>query len=143
MRFSLRFLLIACPLTAIVASAGIGVWRAYYYGIDDAYAEWGAVNLVITYMESHDGRWPPNWEAIRPVFEIHGGRVGGWSFEQYKRRIGIDFTLNIDEIRREALRSDKPTFNAIWATHRTGVHFGNGPNEMLHYYFRNGRPGNG
>jgi hypothetical protein len=46
------------------------------WGIDDAYAKWGAADLVIDYMRTtHDGRWPRDWEAIGPLYGGKGGRL--------------------------------------------------------------------
>jgi hypothetical protein len=34
--------------------------------IDDAYALWGAGEMVVRYMEEHDGRWPRGWGDLKP-----------------------------------------------------------------------------
>ena len=107
-----------------------------YLGMDDAYAQWGAADMVIDYMETHDGQWPPNWKAIEPAFNAGGGRVGGWSFAEYKSRVYIDFHADPASLRSLALRSDSVPFDVIHARWTWGVKFGRGPNAALYEYFR-------
>ena len=110
-------------------------------GINDAYALWGAADMVIDYMETHDGHWPRSWDDLRPQFEAGGSGVGGWSFEKYQDRITIDFNADPNELRRLSLDSPEASFRVIWANSlnaRLGseTHIGDGPNQMLCDYFR-------
>ena len=114
----------------------VGFALNVFYGIDDAYAQWGAVDMVIRYMEAHDGRWPPNWEALRADIESGGGRLGGSSFAHYRKHVVIDFDVDADELRKQSVNSEKVTFNVIRARWTFGVAFGEGPNASLHAYFR-------
>lgn len=136
MRFSLRAFLTAIPLLALLLATLMWLVGGLEYGIDDAYAECGAAEMIIGYMERHHGKWPPNWDALRSDFDGGGGRVGGWSFDKYRSRIQIDFDADPTELRRRSLCSEEPTFVVIRATYATGVHFGDGPNRMLYDYFR-------
>ena len=134
-RITQRFLIsfaIVIPVALILIVADI-VW-----GIDDAYAKWGAADMAIHYMEEHEGRWPPDWESLRPLFEVGEGGVGGWSFEHYKSRIDIDFKADPVELRRLSLQADSVPFDVIHAKW-TGVTIGDGPNSELYEYFRNVR----
>jgi hypothetical protein len=121
---------IVIPL-ALVALIVVNV----IWGIDDAYAKWGAADMVIDYMRTHEGRWPPNWEALRHEFDEGGGRVGDWSFEHYQSRLNIDFDADPAALRRQSLEADCPTFNVISARW-TMLDWGGGPNEILYRYFR-------
>ena len=136
MRYSLRTFLIATALIAVVLAVSVLAFRAFHYGIDDGYAQWGAAEMVMGYMDDNSGKWPPDWEALRSRFDDGGSRVGGWSFEKYKSRVWIDFDADPVELRRFSLESDKPSFNVIGATHYTGVYVGDDPNTMLWNYFR-------
>ncbi|MEZ5942467.1 MAG: hypothetical protein R3C18_13820 [Planctomycetaceae bacterium] len=111
----------------------IGINAAW--GIDDAYAQVGAVSMVRHYMDDHNGQWPNGWEDLRPYFESGGGEVAGWSFEEYQRRIYIDFDADAEALRRSALTTDSPEFNVIHARW-TVIAFGDGPNADLHNRFR-------
>lgn len=129
-----RLVVIALPLVVALAAVGYGV--NVYYGIDDAYAQWGAADMCIDYMEDHAGRWPPDWEAIRPYFDAGGSRIGGWTFDQYRNRVVIDFAVDADDLRRQSLAADRPTFNVIRARWTFGIRFDDGPNASLYRYFR-------
>lgn len=107
-----------------------------YFGIDDAYAQWGTVDMTIDYMKSHNGKWPSNWSDLKPSFESGGGRVGGWSFEQFQHRVAIDFSANADELRKQSMASEKVSFRVIYARWTIGSGMGDGPNAMLYRYFR-------
>lgn len=107
-----------------------------YDGIDDAYAQWGAADMVIDYMREHDGRWPPDWEALSPYFDKSNGRTGGWTFAQFQSRIFIDFSADAERLRRLSRESDSAPFNVIHATSFWDTRFGDGPNAMLHSYFK-------
>jgi hypothetical protein len=104
--------------------------------IDDAYAQWAAVDMVIAYMDAHGGKWPPNWEALRSNFEANTGRVGSWSFEEFQLRVLIDFGANADDLRRQAIASETVPFNVIHARSMFAAVMGHGPNADLHRYFR-------
>ena len=129
-RKALLTLLILLPVLAVFVAVNI------YYGIDDAYAQWGAIDMTIDYMETHDGKWPPDWEALRPNFEAGGGRVGGWSFEHFQRRVAVDFHADADELRRKSIESATVPFQVIYARWTFGSAMGDGPNAMLYRYFR-------
>ena len=116
----------------------IWVGRSLFsFDFNDGYAQWAAADMVIEYMETHDGHWPPNWEALRKSFESGKGylvHVGG-TFEQFQKRIVIDFQADPEELRRQSLASDDAQFDVIhgdWAS----VQFGEGPNAVLRTYFR-------
>jgi hypothetical protein len=136
MRFSLRWLLIvvgiAGPLLYLVRQVGYEV----AYGVDDAYAQWGAGDMVIGYMNDHDGEWPRSWDSLSPYFADSNGRVGGWSYQKYQQRIWIDFNADPLELEQQALKSDQATFNVIDATYSNAV-WGDGPDQQIHHYFRN------
>ena len=129
-----RRVLIALLILLPIGLVGIGLNA--FYGIDDAYAQWGAADMVIRYMEAHDGKWPPNWEALRPDIESGGGRLGGSSFAHYQKHVVIDFGVDADELRKQSVNSERVSFNVIRARWTFGVAFGEGPNASLHSYFR-------
>jgi hypothetical protein len=129
-----RSLLLAGIAILLVSALAFVVVNAAM-GIDDAYAEWGAADMVIDCMRAHDGRWPSGWQALRPLFEAGGGRVGGWSFQQYQSRVFIDFNADVDDLRRLSTQSSSVPFDVIHGRW-TCLHWGGGPNEILYRYFR-------
>jgi hypothetical protein len=110
---SRSFLLVGIA-SALVAALALVLLNATM-GIDNAYAERGAADMVIDYMRAHDGRWPSNWQAFHPLFEAGGGRVGGWSFQQYQSRVHVDFDADADDLRRLSTQSSSVPFDAIHA----------------------------
>ena len=133
-RFNIAVVTSFLAAIAVLALAVfIGINAAW--GIDDAYAQVRAVSMVRHYMEDHNGQWPNSWEDLRPYFESGGGEVGGWSFEEFQRRIYIDFDADTEALRPSALSTDSPEFDVIHARW-TVIAFGDGPNVDLHYHFR-------
>jgi hypothetical protein len=124
--------------TIVLAVAGVVIYivLGFSYGIDDGYALWGASDMVIDYMRTHNGNWPRSWEDLRPQFNANNGRVGGWSFSHYQDRVAIDFNADPDQLRRKSAASPQATFRVIWAKWPFGVTVGDGPNQMLCDYFR-------
>ena len=123
-------------LPIVLVTLGLSLFIGIDDAIDDAYAEWGAVDMVIRYMETHEGRWPPNWDALRADIESGGSRLGGSSFADYQKRIVIDFGVDADELRKQSVNSEKVPFNVIRARSIFAATFGDGPNASLHRYFR-------
>jgi hypothetical protein len=114
-----------------------------YNHVDDAYAQWGAADLVIDYMRDHNGRWPKNWDALKPYFERNNGRVSGWSYSTFQDNVRIDFAADASKLRQLSIESASVPFDVIHATSIWGTQFGRGPNEMLYQYFRDVPPQDG
>jgi len=123
-------LAILVPIALIYAGLKI------YEGIDDAYAQWGAADMVVSYMRDHNGTWPPDWHSLKPYFDRSHGRVAGCSYEQFQSRVFIDFGADADHLRKLSSDSDIVPFDVIHATSFWGAQMGDGPNAMLHGYFR-------
>jgi hypothetical protein len=131
-------LAVAIGVLALLAGILIAwvVFHLFAFGIDNAYAQWGAADMVIGYMEKHDGRWPKSWEDLRPEFEAGGGRVGGWSFEKLCSRVWVDWNPDPKALETLAVRCDKPCFDVIHPADGIDVRFGGRPNAILHAYFK-------
>jgi hypothetical protein len=122
------------PLLAIAGFAYLACTTRT--GVNDAYAMWGAADMVIDYMETHDGQWPRSWQDLRPQFQMDEGRVPGWSFSEFQGRIAIDFEADARWLCEQAVESPRATFRVVWANGSHGVRIGDGPNQMLCDYFR-------
>jgi hypothetical protein len=121
---------ILIPIALVYAGVNI------YNGIDDAYAQWGAADMVVAYMRDHDGKWPPDWASLKPYFDQNNGRVGDWSYERFQSHVFIDFAADAMHLRRLSWESDTVVFDVIHATSLWADQFNGGPNEILHRYFR-------
>ena len=94
-RFRLRTLMAVVAILAVAMISLPVAWRELSLDwVDDAYALWGAGDMVVDYMEEHNGQWPKGWDDLRPYFAAGHGRVGGWSFEEYQRHVTIRWDVD-------------------------------------------------
>ena len=136
-RWKATILVTSCTAALIGGWVAWSVYHFFAYGIDNAYAQWGAGEMVVDYMKGHEGRWPKGWEDLRPAFEAGGGRVGGWSFEKYQSRIAIDWSADPSALEAASARSDGPPFDVIHPADGIDAKIGsNGANEILHRYLK-------
>ena len=132
-RFLVRSLIVAAlVVSAVLVFAGVNIFNH----IDDAYAQWGAADMVIDYMNDNDGDWPSNWDSLAPYFARNNGRVGGWSYSKFQSHVFIDFTADTETLRDLAVDSPSVPFDVIHARSMWGSQFEDGPNGMLYRYFR-------
>lgn len=141
-RFTVRRLLLATVGIAALIRSTPELWSlATLDFIDDGYALWGAAEMVEDYMEDHAGGWPRGWDDLKPNFDAGGGRVGGWSFGKYQRRVRIDFAADVEDLGARAKAHDRATFRVIWAANLlTSKMGGRDPNQLLHAYLRDRPP---
>ena len=133
-RFRLWMLLALVAVIAVVlALVPTVLYLANGDWIDDAYATWGAGEMVVHYMRDHGDRWPSGWADLKPYFDAGGGR----SFAQYQQRITIRCDVDPAALRAEAMANPRPTFRVIQASHFfSGSFGGRETNEILHRYLR-------
>ena len=126
-------IVIAIFVPIAIVYAGVNI----YSHIDDAYAQWGAADMVIDYMVDHNGDWPKCWSSLQTYFDKNNGRVGGWTFVDFQSHIYIDFGADPTQLSRLSRDSDFVPFDVIHATSIWGSRFDGDPNETLYHYFRN------
>jgi hypothetical protein len=74
---------------------------------------------------------------LEPYFKAGGGRVGGWSFEQYKQRIAITWDVDPEALKAVARANPAPTFRVITARQGlAGTIGGHEPNAIVYHYLR-------
>jgi len=143
-RYRLRTLLIVSLLAPPVLAVAWAVGRdpAALFDLDDAYAQWGAADMVIGYLRDHQGDWPRDWAALEPYFARSSERVPGWSYAKFQDRIHIDFAADPVRLRELSLSagSDTVPFDVIGARWPWAPQMGDGPNAILHGYFRDPGP---
>jgi hypothetical protein len=97
--------------------------------VHDAYAGWGAAELVINYMETHEGAWPRRWEDLRGP--AHGD-VGS-----IRKLVEIDFGVNPAALPQAEAVDDNAPFRVIWLRDGRRVYWkGQEPNRMIWEYLR-------
>ena len=136
-------------MVGLVCVAGL-TWFVYSFishmkGIPYAYAKWDTANLLIEYMETHDGKWPRGWHDLHECY----GRLtaegrdfddrsmrSGQSFAELQARIGIDWNADPKQLLSATPDGDIP-FRVVWALNgSTTIWRGAEPNEMILYYLR-------
>src|SRR5262245_59844048 len=138
-RWKRLFAVSGCLTLLIGAWLGWRIVRVTVH-ISDAYAQWGAAEMVLDFMRKHDGNWPRSWEDLRPSFEASGGRVRGWSFAEFRDRIWIDFNASPESLSLAPNRSGAPSFDVIHPTDATRVQIqGMDANNIVLRYLREKR----
>jgi hypothetical protein len=140
-RISLKTVFVIVAICAVAMVVVPIVWRVVTLEwVDDAYVLWGAGEMVVDYMENHDGQWPRGWDDLRSYFEAGGGRVGGWSFEKYQEHVSIRWDVDVAALLATAKASSRPPFRVIaprkWFAATMGGHE---PNEIVYHYLRERR----
>tara|TARA_A100001391_G_scaffold186097_1_gene155065 strand:+ start:340 stop:813 length:474 start_codon:yes stop_codon:yes gene_type:complete len=135
-----RLLLCTAVAIALGVIAIVGAAIASLNRLDDAYAQWGAADMLVDYMSDHDGDWPSQWTDLKPYFDAGGGRVSGWDFNRFTEHVWIDFTANADDLRAASASSDSAPFDVVGSTSIFGPCFGDGPDGMLHRHFNPDAP---
>jgi hypothetical protein len=133
----LRQVIVAIVIFVPVAFIFVAV--NVYNHIDDAYAQWGAADMVVQYMVDHNDEWPKSWSLLQTYFDKNNGHVGGWSFAQFQSRVFIDFDADSAQLRRLSFESGSVPFDVIHAVSIWGAQLGGGPNEIIYRYFRNSK----
>jgi hypothetical protein len=144
-----RYRLRTLPIVVAVA-AGLMALLPIVWGlvsldfVDDGYAQWGAGDLVVAYMKDHGGRWPRGWGDLKPYFVAGGGHVAGFTLEDYRRRVTIDWDADPAALEAAAKANPRPIFRVVTPRHAwAGTIEGNEPNQIVYDYLRSrpARPG--
>lgn len=142
-------------LSGLVALLLFIAWFVYgiantLRGLPDAYAKWDVGDMIIDYLTTHPGKWPAEWDDLRPSFEKlkfnresgSGYMRGGLTFNDIRSRIGIDWTAQPAELAKAEPNDNEPPFRVIWPLDGNSTTWaGAEPNEMVLEYLRNGPPG--
>src|SRR5438046_1525767 len=114
-------------IVAIAVWASVVFIRAVLDVPRQAYAGWWTADLVIAYMERHDGAWPRNWEDLRALAEgatevteskERDGHVivefrPKASIEELQQLVVVDWDANPDELLRAPRKESGPPFRVI------------------------------
>lgn len=106
----------------------------------DAYASWGDGDLVIEFMDAHEGRWPSSWSELEEFLESTEDKTTmGGSVSDLQERIVIDFKFDIERASSEIQRDGvAPRSWPIRLRTGSNAHFeGNEPNQRVFEYLKN------
>jgi hypothetical protein len=111
-----------------------------------AYAVWWTADLVIAYMERHDGAWPRSWEDLRTVAQPtakvtnstarHGSVIVEFrpqaTIEELQSRVEIDWSVNPKLLLESSRKDSGPLVRVIYLRNGRSTHYeGREPNQMI------------
>jgi len=111
----------------------LGVRYFIETSIHDAYAQKDAANLLIQYMQVHEGQWPADWDSLEQLHSKGGSSI---SLDGIKSRIFIDFSADPKDLEKRSIESEDVTFDVIHARWPSSMVLEKGPNAQLYLYFR-------
>jgi hypothetical protein len=96
--FTLKRVLLGVAALAFVTVLFIGysIFHMVQVVIPHSYAAWQAGDLMLTYLATHDGRWPHGWEDLREADAIlrQRGRPLYCALDQLPRIVKIDWNTD-------------------------------------------------
>lgn len=138
MQFSIRRLMAVVLIVALLCVCGVFL-RGLVSAPDDAYAMWGAGDLLIEFMIANDGRWPDDWDELDTYLESTSDKsTMGGSVAELEKRILINFDFDPAQARKSIRRGES---EAILRPVRTlsgfNTHFDTvEPNQRIHDYLK-------
>jgi hypothetical protein len=151
--------LIVC-LVGLVSAVAVYLAVVFVQAVLDvprqAYAVWWTADLVIEYMERHDGAWPRSWEDLRTLAETapevtestdrNGSTVIEFrphaSIEELQRRVEVDWGADPDTLLKAPRKESGPPFRVIYLRNGKSTHYeGREPNQMILEYLESRRRG--
>lgn len=130
----------AVTVSALIAAAAIG-YRHMSATALDAYAVWWVADIVVEYLDTHERRWPQDWDDLRPSFASVCAKVGNapWRFEELCDRVEIDFSADPKQLEKAPVVEGQPPFRVVYLRSGHKVHYeGAEPNTIIWKYL-NGR----
>ena len=107
---------LATFVSMLVVSGILLIWSTNNT-IRDAYCQWWVADMIIEHLIAHQNRWPQSWDDLRDDYETRVARSGQhWTFEELKDRVGVDWDVNIEELKAATASPHEPPFRVVWPT---------------------------
>jgi hypothetical protein len=134
-RFGLRKLFVVVAVIAVLCWGVHAAKQALDFPFQ-AYATWDGANLVIQHLYEHEGRWPNGWDELEATWEKRQGRTrGGQSIDELKRRLTIDFEVDVESFASAPATIQKGLPQVIRLNNGRETYWeGAEPNELIHRY---------
>jgi len=104
----------------------------------DCYCMDMATFMVIEHMRANHGEWPRGWEALDDDFATVSTKISGWTPQDIKSRVEIDWNASPQELTRAKTKYGKPPFTVIWLRNGQIYHFDE-PNQAILDYLQTGK----
>lgn len=104
-------------LVAIVLG-GLWLYQAYqlaYVLIPNSYAAWATGDLIVEYVDTHEGKWPSGWDDLRAAKQSLERRSQPvyWDFEKLPRMVKVDWTANPAILSKLQAHSNEVPFQVV------------------------------
>ena len=122
---------------------GYQVYHLAYVLIPNSYAAWTTGDLIVEYIDTHEGKWPRRWDDLRVAEQSlkRRGQNVYWDFEKLPQMIQVDWTANPVALAKLQARSNEVPFevvtkldgskvDAVWGEDRE-------PNRKIYVYLKN------
>ena len=89
-------LILTVVVIGIIAAVAHGIYHLTAVTIPHSYAAWTTGDLLIEYMDTHDGKWPRGWEELREARDslVHKDRNIYFDFEKLPAIVKVDWNAD-------------------------------------------------
>jgi hypothetical protein len=133
MRYRFRTILVVLAIgigLALIAGAGLTL-KEVGEQVRDAYCLDWASAAIVQHLDDNAGRWPTDWNDLKPAFDTVTARDKSFDFAEVRSRVHVDF--NVDPA---AVMAPDRTFVTLRSGR--GVRWGNpDPNDRVRTRLRN------
>jgi hypothetical protein len=111
--------------------------------VENAYAVWNVAEMVVIHLERNDGRWPKDWEDLRPAARIFT-KDENVDLAHWQEHVVIDFSADPRKLAAapfDPVKDERP-FDVIRNRHWPRAWYAE-PNVRVWMHLRSGRPETG
>jgi len=90
-------------IVAVMVVAGYSVYHVVYVVIPHSYAAWTAGDLLVEYMDTHDGKWPHGWADLHEATSYTNHGLLYWDFAKLSGMEKIDWNANPEALGKLAM----------------------------------------
>ncbi len=101
-----RLLLVLLVLICVVVlNVGYGIFHLVHVIIPHSYAAWDTGNLLVEYMDTHNGQWPQSWKNLHEAEDSlrQKGENVYWDFDKLPSIVKIDWNAEPEALAKSAL----------------------------------------
>ena len=94
-----------CAVALYVGYALCGIYHMVHVVIPHSYAAWDVGNLLVEYMDTHNGKWPQSWKNLHEAEDSlrQKGKNVYWNFDELPSIVKIDWNAEPEALAKNAL----------------------------------------
>ncbi len=134
-----RTILAVVIALVLLSPFAICKFNAYIHDLlGDLYGQWWVADMIVDYMERHDGAWPRQWDDLEEAYEICVARKGkAFEFRELQSLVVVDFAADPKELAKAIDRGEEPPFRVIYLANGKTHHWrGKEPNTVIWRYLQ-------